>query len=89
MSGWSLINEVKAWFSTNDQQRLRVEVSNDNPINVIGQLVFGTDYDRIDVSYPSATQEVYAYTLAGAAVRTIEVNYQTSQKENLISVVVS
>ena len=34
MSGWSLINEVKAWFSTADDQRLKVQVSNDEAIDV-------------------------------------------------------
>lgn len=45
------------------------------------------EYDRIDVTYPTGTQEVYTYSLAGVDIGNITVNYTTVSKDVLSSVV--
>lgn len=87
MSFGGLINAVQAWFSpNNDEQRLKVEVRNDDPIQVICDLVLGRDYDTIDVTYPSTSVEVYTYTLSASPVQVIQVTYTNSTKENILKV---
>lgn len=44
-------------------------------------------YDRINVTYPSATQEVYTYVLSGDDIGTVTVNYNTSAKKDIVSVI--
>ena len=51
-----------------------------------GDLVMGTDFDTIDVTYPTSTTELYTYKLAAATVRTVTVTYTTSAKEILLQV---
>ena len=46
-------------------------------------------YDEIDATYPSGTQEVYTYKLAGLTVGTITVNYSDSTKNQLTSAIKS
>jgi hypothetical protein len=49
----------------------------------------GFDWDEIQITYPSATQEVFSYYLDSALIRTIVVNYLTSSKKDISSVVKS
>jgi hypothetical protein len=46
----------------------------------------GTDYDTIDVTYPTSTQEVYTFNLLASVVRVITVDYTTSSKKVLLKV---
>lgn len=60
-----------------------------NAIRVSGSLV-QSGYDSIAVTYPSGTQEVYAFYsggLSGTLVSTVTVNYTDSTKANLLNVV--
>ena len=60
---------------------------NKRAIHVAGkELVLGQDYDKIDVTYPTATTEVYTYSLSAATILTIRVTYSTSAKEILTTV---
>lgn len=43
------------------------------------------DYDAGEVQYPSATQEVYLYKLAGVTVKTISITYTDATKETIAS----
>ena len=58
--------------------------------NIIGgSIIVGTaavppDYDEAQVSYSSATQEIYIYRKLGNIVRTVTINYTDSTK-NFIS----
>jgi hypothetical protein len=44
-------------------------------------------YDRVDVTYPTATTEVYDFKLSGDTVALITLTYATSTKERLTSAV--
>ena len=52
-------------------------------------LVAGTDYDTIDITYPTTTKEVYTYTLSTASIRVVTVDYVDSTKDNILKVVYS
>lgn len=52
-------------------------------------LVQGVDYDRIDATYPSDTQEVFTYKLLAVNVQVVTVDYADATKENIVSVVYS
>lgn len=43
-------------------------------------------YDKIAVTYPSTTVEVYTYTLAAASVGVVTVTYTDDTKEFLLTV---
>lgn len=49
-------------------------------------LAIGKDYDKIDVTYPTATTEVYDYLLSGSSVFTVRVTYSNSSKENIVTI---
>lgn len=80
--GHGLINQPELYesspFNESEKERLRVTEK---------ALVFGKDYDRLDVTYPTTTQEIYTYTLSAVNVLVIEVNYTNASKEDLTSVV--
>jgi hypothetical protein len=63
--------------------RIRTSTS----VSGLGGLLEGVSYDRIDVSYPNATTEVYDYSLATVAQATITVVYTSTVKEFVLSVV--
>jgi len=69
-----------------------VEVADETAVRVKivsgTELAIGVDYDRIDVTYPTATTEQYDYTLAASSVLTIEVTYATFAKKDITSVAV-
>lgn len=44
-------------------------------------------YDRVDVTYPNDTQEIYAFTFRGNAAGSVTVNYVDATKEFIASVV--
>lgn len=52
-----------------------------------GSLLAGVTFDRIDASYPSASVEVYEYSLSAVLQATITVTYQDATKELITSVV--
>lgn len=70
----SLIDEPKAWANKPDGQYLKT---------FTGDLVLGTDYDRIDAAYPTTTTEVYTYSLASVTVLTIRVTYLAANKKDI------
>lgn len=45
------------------------------------------EYDTITVTYPTATSEVYTYSLTGSPVGVITVTYVDSTKEQISTVV--
>ena len=45
------------------------------------------NYDTISATYPTSTQEVYAYSYQGVAQATVTVTYTDSTKENISTVV--
>lgn len=54
--------------------------------------IFGRPYDRVDVTYPSGTQEVFTYKLGGSTGNTIAVvtiNYTDSTKANILNIALS
>lgn len=56
-------------------------------LHVFGKaLVLGTDYDTIDVTYPTTTTERYSYKLDAVEILLVEVTYSTSAKEILTKV---
>lgn len=64
--------------------------STDNSIKVttVASLV-STPYDFVGVTYPSGTQEVYAFKSGGSGgttVATVTVNYTDASKANLLNV---
>jgi hypothetical protein len=64
--------------------------STETRVRIIGRdLVQGKDYDRIDATYPTNTQEVFTYSLAATTVQVVTVNYDTPSKANISSVVYS
>jgi hypothetical protein len=55
-----------------------------------GSFLAGIEYDAIDISYPSATIEVFEYYtggLGGTLVSTITVTYTSSSKDDISTVV--
>lgn len=55
-----------------------------------GSFLAGIEYDAIDISYPSATVEVFEYYtggLGGTLVATVTIIYTDSTKCNIASVV--
>jgi hypothetical protein len=46
----------------------------------------GVAWDRIDATYPTASSEVYTYSLNGTTVRTVTVTYTDATKEVLTSI---
>lgn len=51
---------------------------------VVGTAAVPPDYDEAQVSYASATQEIYIYRKNGNIVRTVTINY-TDATKNFIS----
>jgi len=51
---------------------------------IVGTAAVPSDYDEAQVSYASATQEIYIYRKNSAIVRTVTINYTDSTK-NFIS----
>ena len=47
----------------------------------IGTAAVPADYDFAEVSYASATQEIYIYRKSGVIVRTVTINYTSSAKD--------
>lgn len=61
--------------------------TNKRAIHVAGkELVLGQDYDKIAVTYPTTSTEVYTYSLSAVTVFTIRVTYSTAAKEILTTV---
>lgn len=55
---------------------------------VLGSSLVSVAYDAFTVTYPSATQEVYAFRtggIAGTIVRTVTINYTDSTKNNILN----
>jgi len=73
----SLIDEPRAWNNKEDGQYLKV---------FSGDLVLGVDYDTIDVTYPTATTEVFTYTLSGNTILALRITYTNSSKKDLLKV---
>lgn len=46
-----------------------------------GTAAVPADYDSGEVSYPSATQEIYIYRKSGNIIRTVTVNYTSAAKD--------
>ena len=80
--GETAVRVVFAKESGGSVDTLPVEV-----INLAPQL--GVDYDRIDVTYPSGSSELYSYSFQGSPTISVAVAYTDSTKENLTSVVVN
>lgn len=83
MSG-GLINQPELYESTNitEIQKERLRITTDD-------FIMGKNYDRIDVSYPSAKVEVFVYSLNATTTRTTTITYDDNQKTELLSVVLS
>ena len=65
----------------------RVFDKDENRLRVIGaDLVPGVDYDEVDVTYPSATSEVYTFKLSTSTVRVVTLTFSDATKENLTNV---
>ena len=47
---------------------------------VIGTAAVPPDYDEAEVSYASATQEIYIYRKLGNIIRTVTINYTDASK---------
>lgn len=79
-----LINQPELYESTakpeTEKERLRVAT---------GELTAGKDYDRVDVTYPSAAVEVFTFSLSAVVVRVVTITYTSSSKKDLLSVVVT
>lgn len=61
----------------------------ETPINVEvtgGELVSVTDYDTIDITYPTVTQELYSYKLLTVTVKTVTIDYVDSSKDEILKV---
>lgn len=59
----------------------------DNPIPVKSDVLTpGVDYDEIDVTYPTTTQEIFTYTLSAVSVRTVTIDYTDACKEDILKV---
>ncbi len=56
-------------------------------IHVAGkELVLGTDYDDLQVTYPTTSTELYTYLLDAVQIFQLRVTYSTSAKEILTRV---
>ena len=55
-------------------------------VNVLNNDLFGA-YDRIDVTYPTTSSEVYTYELSAVDIGSITVTYTDATKADLLSVV--
>lgn len=60
-----------------------------NSLRSFGGDLITQAYDRVDVSYPSSTTEVYTFRASGVVISTVTVTYTDSTKENISSVVKS
>ncbi len=77
----NLINEAGLYESSDlpETQKDRLRVSGKD-------LIIGVDYDKIDATYPSNTEELFTYSLSAATVLTIKVTYTNSSKTDLLTV---
>lgn len=55
-----------------------------------GSLTVGTpsspsDYDLAEVTYPTATQEVYTYKKNGEIVKIVTINFTNASKDNILN----
>lgn len=46
-------------------------------------------YDRVDVTYPTSSSEVYDFSFGGSSVGTVTLTYTNSSKNDLLSAVKS
>lgn len=61
--------------------------SEENPIPVKPDtLTPGVDYDEIDITYPTTTQELFTYTLSAVSIRIVTVDYTDACKEDILKV---
>ena len=58
----------------------RVEIAKSN------ELILGSDYDNIAVTYPTNIREVFTFSLSAVTVRTVTVDYSNSSKNFIINV---
>lgn len=64
----------------------RTDSSEEILVAIAGLVIF--PYDAVTVTYPVATQEVYAFRQGGTGgtiVETVTVNYTDATKENLLN----
>ena len=66
---------------TKRQVAVTLEDSSGNPLNLTST---DFEWDSFDVTFPSATQEVYAFSLASVVVKTFTLNYQDASKKVLV-----
>ena len=68
---------------------VEVIVGNPGDISGVDAFLAVTNYDTVDITYPSSTQEVYNYKLLTVSVRTVTIDYVDSTKEDILKVVYS
>jgi hypothetical protein len=82
-----LINALDAWKTG------KIDPDTGSPVSLLrvfsDKFSAGTEYDTIDITYPTTTKEVYTYTLSAASVRVVTVDYVDSTKDNILKVVYS
>lgn len=64
-------------------------LSTDDTTTGNGDFAIGVDYNKIQFEYPDSTTELIKYYYDLSLVRTVTVQYETSEKKNILSVEVS
>lgn len=55
-------------------------------VKALNVLVAGSDYDTIDITYPTTTQEVYIYKLLTVSIQTVTIDYVNASKDEILKV---
>lgn len=73
-------DEAKIATGTQIGQKIGLDANIVGGSIVIGTAAVPADYDEAQVSYSTATQEIYIYRKNGSIVRTVTINYTDSSK---------
>lgn len=85
-----VLNRSSFMKTADDKLARRIGNEATNPLFVDSKgLVQGEDYDRIDVTYPTTSSEVFTYSLSASNVQVITITYVTSSKKDILNVVYS
>jgi len=72
---------------TNENNKFANNANGDVGVNVINTGGMGiSPYDNVAITYPTATQEVYEFTLSSVNVGTVTVDYIDSSKTQISNV---
>ena len=83
----SLQDRDRSSFTDDGSTGVARKVKITNPSDIAGGLIPGTDFDTINVTYPTTTTEAYSYELSAVVVQTVTITYIDECKLDIVSVV--